>query len=357
MRVIQLIDALDFGDGVSNVVMQLKDLLDDLGIDNQIYSKWFDDRVAGFRKDIDKCRPGKDDLVLYHYSGKSSILEQAAGYSCRRLIYFHNMTPPKFFRVSNPEIYRNCVEGLEQLKENIQRFDGFWAVSPFNASDLISYGADPAETDVFPPYFDFERLENAPYDKKLLRLLQSEEPYILFVGRVSPNKRFEDILDAFENYYRYHDKNVKLYLVGNREQSSVYTDELYAQVGRMAAKDKVVFTGKVTEEELYAYYRGASAFLCMSEHEGFCMPLLEAQHFGIPTIGYAACAVPDTMGESGVLLYKKDPALTACLLDSVLHDEELRISIVEKQRENLEQYRRAAVRARLEILLQKWGVK
>ena len=309
MRVIQLIDALDFGDGVSNVVMQLKDLLDDLGIDNQIYSKWFDDRVAGFRKDIDKCRPGKDDLVLYHYSGKSSILEQAAGYSCRRLIYFHNMTPPKFFRVSNPEIYRNCVEGLEQLKENIQRFDGFWAVSPFNASDLISYGADPAETDVFPPYFDFERLENAPYDKKLLRLLQSEEPYILFVGRVSPNKRFEDILDAFENYYRYHDKNVKLYLVGNREQSSVYTDELYAQVGRMAAKDKVVFTGKVTEEELYAYYRGASAFLCMSEHEGFCMPLLEAQHFGIPTIGYAACAVPDTMGESGVLLYKKDPAL------------------------------------------------
>ena len=357
MRVLQLIDALDFGDGVSNVVMQLKGLLDDLGVENHIYSRWWDERVAEYRQDIDKCHPGKNDLVIYNYSGKSTILEQAAGYPCCRLIYYHNVTPPEFFRISNSEMYENCVEGLTQLKENIQRFDGFWAVSSFNAENLISYGADPAETDVLPPYFDFERLENASYDRKLLRQLQSAEPYILFVGRVSPNKKFEDILAAFENYYRYHDKNIKLYLVGNDEQNSDYTAELYAYVSCMAAKDKVVFTGKVTEKELFAYYRGAAAFICMSEHEGFCMPLLEAQFFNIPTIAYAAAAVPDTMGGSGVLLYKKDPAVVACLLDSVLHDEELRNAIIDKQQKNLEQYSRAAIKERLRALLQKWEVK
>ncbi len=357
MRVIQMIDTLNFGDGVGNVVMQLKGILDDLRIENQIYSKWWDERVADYREDIDKYRPMKSDLIIYNFAGKSMILEQVAGYPCRRLIYYHNVTPPEFFRACDPEAYKNCKEGLEQLKENLQRFDGFWAASPFNAMDLISYGADITETDVLPPYFDFEELENAPYDRKLLHQLQNGEPYILFVGRVAPNKRFEDILRVFENYYRYHSQNIKLYLVGDSAQKNDYTDALYAQVDQMTAKNQVVFTGKVTAKELYSYYRGASVFLCMSEHEGFCMPLLEAQHFGIPTIGYASCAVPDTMGGSGVLLYKRDYALIACLLDSVLHDERLRNSIIEKQGRNLKKYSRVAVRERLNTLLQKWGTE
>ncbi len=357
MRVIQLIDALDFGDGVSNEVISIQSLLNDIGIKNQIYSKWWDKKVANYTRGIEKCSPRGEDLVLYHFSGRSAILEVVAGFPCKRIIRYHNVTPPEFFRGTNPQIFQACKEGLRQIQENFQRFDGFWAVSPFNARDIISYGADPSEVDVFPNILDFSQMENQTYDKALLKRLKSEDPYILFVGRVAPNKCFEDILAAFENYYRYHDKNVKLYLVGNIEQSSDYAKKILRKLEHMSARSQVIFAGKVSDEELYAYYRGASAFLCMSEHEGFCRPLLEAQYFNIPIVAYSASAVPDTMGGSGVLLYKKDPALVACLLDSVLHDEELRDSIVEKQRENLEQYRRAAVRARLEALLQKWGVK
>ena len=208
-----------------------------------------------------------------------------------------------------------------------------------------------------PNILDFSEMEKQPFDKGLFDRLKKGEPYILFVGRVAPNKCIEDILDVFENFYCYHNRNVNLYLVGNAEQSSEYVSRIASKLDHLKSKNNVFLTGKISNEELYAYYRGASAFICMSEHEGFCRPLLEAQFFNIPIIAYSATAVPDTMGGSGILLYKKEPALAACLLDSILNDEELRATIIEKQQKNINQYRRAEVRARLETLLQKWGVK
>ena len=355
MRVIQVLDALDFGDGVSNDVIHLQELLAEIGIESRVYSKWWNERVADYTSDIEQYQPRRDDLVLYHFSGKSYILDQVIGYKCLRIVRYHNVTPPEFFLPDNLSAYAACKEGIQQIQKNIREFDGFLADSPFNAKDLICYGADSQTVDVLPIIFDFQRLKEVCINEALLQKLKRQGPYILFVGRVAPNKKQEDILEAFENYYRYYDQRARLYLVGNMEQSSSYTQDLFRRLNHMAAKEQVIFTGKVSEEDLYTYYRGASAFLCMSEHEGFCIPILEAQFFGVPIIAYDSCAVPDTMGKSGILLYQKDSAVTAYLIDAVMTDRELKNSVLECQRKNIELYQKAAMKERLVYLLKKIG--
>lgn len=353
MRIIQLLDALDYGDGVSNDVIHQHELLDEMGVENQIYSKWYNERVSNYTREIDTYRPEADDLVLYHFSGKTFIIDQVSEYPGKRILRYHNVTPPAFFKDSNPQAYQNCKEGLEQLCAHLGRFDGFCADSPFNRSDLISYGASLDAVDVLPIAMDLERLDSVRETPALAEQLR-KRPYILFVGRVAPNKCFEDILSAFETYYRYYDQETMLYLVGNCQQSDSYTASIMEQVSRLHAKEKIVFTGKVSDEDLYTYYRGASAFLCMSEHEGFCIPLLEAMVFDIPVIAYDSCAVPDTMGGSGILLRKKDPALTAGLLHELMTDASLRENILAKQRENVALYRHDAMKRRLSTLIEKW---
>lgn len=353
MRVIQMLDALDYGDGVSNDVIHIHELLNDLCIPNAIYSKWWNERVKSYTTLIDKYRYRPGDCIIYHFSGKSFILEQVANYPCRRMIRYHNVTPPNFFLKSNPEAATFCQEGLEQIQCNISRFDGAIADSRFNADDLLSYGANASYVKVLPIVFDFDKYRCT---KTILPLQQklSAAPYFIYVGRMAQNKCIEDILTAFEYYYRFHDSSAYLYLVGNNTQSPEYTEFLLRKHGQMLSKEHVIFTGKVSEEELLTYYRSAAASLCMSEHEGFCMPLLEAASFDVPVIAYDSCAVPYTMGNSGILLQKKDPALTAHLMDEVVHNSSLREGIIEKQRDNLINYSRESIKAQLKTLLCEW---
>lgn len=354
MRVIQVLDALDFGDGVGNDVLRLQELLTELGIKNQIYSKWWDERVKKYTTDIVHYHPQAEDLVLFHFSGKSYILDQVKRYPCPCVVRYHNITPPEFFLFDNPQAYIACTEGIQQIQDNIHFFDGFWADSAFNGKDLIRYGARRDAVNILPIVVDYQQMKEFSYNRKLLEQLQQDGPYVISVGRVAPNKKQEDILDVFENYFRYHDRQIKLYLIGNTDQSNTYMQKLLHKLEYMSGKERVVFTGKISEKDLYTYYRGASAFICMSEHEGFCIPLLEAQYFDVPVIGYDSCAVPDTMGKSGVLIHKKNPALTACILDSVLHDMKLRSLILKNQRENILKYQKETIKKKLKELLKRW---
>lgn len=351
MRVIQVLDALDFGDGVSNDVIHLHEMLDELQVENYIYSKWCHEKVQHYTNDIEKCNPKEDDLVLYHFSGKSFICDIVTSFPCKVIIRYHNITPPSFFKKSNPEGYRSCMEGLEQIAALMKKIPYVWGDSQFNCSDLISYGAKPANMRVLPIFMNLERLASAPSDEKLDCALKQGEKYILFVGRVVPNKCFEDILDLFECYYRFHNSATKLILVGNDACDQDYAREIKEKLDQLSCKQQVIFTGKVSDSQLYTYYRNATAFVCMSEHEGFCIPLLEAMYFHIPVIGYDSCAVPDTMGKSGVLVYKKDPAKIASLLNEICTDENLRSCIIAAQNKNVEYYLHDSMKEQLKQLL------
>ena len=351
MRVIQVLDALDFGDGVSNDVIHLHKMLDELQVENYIYSKWWNEKVQQYTNDIETCKPSENDLVLYHFSGKSFIDNIVTSFPCKIIIRYHNVTPPSFFEKSNLEGYRNCMEGLEQLVALIKKIPYAWCDSQFNCNDLISYGAEPTNMRVLPIFMDLERLASGSLDEQLDYTLKKGGKYILFVGRVAPNKCFEDILEVFECFHRFHDNTIKLFLVGNDTCDQKYSRAIKNKLAQLSCKQQVVFTGKVSDVQLYTYYRNASAFVCMSEHEGFCIPLLEAMYFHIPVIGYNSCAIPDTMGKSGVLVYKKDPAKIASLLNEILTDINLRSSIITAQSKNVEYYLHDSMKEQLKQLL------
>lgn len=354
MKVIQVSNSLDYGDGVSNDIIHISEMLSEMRVENQIYTKWHNDKVKKYTADIRDCWPEKDDLVVYHYASKSYVMDAIYRFPCKVLVRYHNITPPEFFIPDNMVAYRDCKEGIEELKKNIRMFDGYIADSPFNAHDLISYGADPQKVDVLPIVIDFDILDSRTSDRRLCQELENSAPYMLYVGRIAPNKRVEDVLDIFESYNRYFDKKAKLYVVGNMDQSNEYTKTILGRLKKMESKDHVIFTGKVSDEDLHSYFSCASVFLCMSEHEGFCIPILEAQYYNVPVVAYASCAVPDTMGESGVLLYKKDPHMTAYIIDRILKYESLRTAIIERQQKNLAKYQRFAVKEQLAEILKKW---
>ena len=251
MNVYQVMDALDYGDGVSNSVINTHLLLNKMRIKNQIYSKWWNDKVRQYTIGISKIKVQPEDIVIFHFSGKSQIIDLVKSLQCRRILCYHNITPPEFFKGINPVSYNNCLEGLQQLKESWQDFHYFCADSPYNKKDLISYGIPLSQIDVLPIMMNLERLDNIKYNFELYKSYPDDYT-ILFVGRVAPNKRFEDILDIFENLYRYHRQDVRLTLVGNFNDHRDYTCMLMDKLAGLKCKERVKFTGKVSFEDLYA---------------------------------------------------------------------------------------------------------
>jgi glycosyltransferase involved in cell wall biosynthesis len=166
---------------------------------------------------------------------------------------------------------------------------------------------------------------------------------VAFVGRIVPNKKFEDIIAAFTLYQRNYDQDAKLFLVGNYGKDDVYYRRLRDYVQELGVKN-VFFTGHISFAEILAYYRIADVFVCMSEHEGFCVPIVESMLFKTPIIAFDAGAVADTLGGGGILLKEKDPLLTAGLIDRVVRDGELREEILKGQRRQLSRFRFERIR-------------
>ena len=178
----------------------------------------------------------------------------------------------------------------------------------------------------------------------VLEVAQNTEKYkgkgtnILFVGRVVPNKRHEDVIAAFYLYQRYYNKNARLFLVGSFDDNDRYCRRLKAYIERLGL-DNVIIPGHIKFDEILGYFASADAFLCLSEHEGFCVPLVEAMLFKVPIVAYDSCAVGETMKNGGLLLKDKDLLETAGALDRVITDKGLREQIIGNQRERLEDFR------------------
>jgi glycosyltransferase involved in cell wall biosynthesis len=161
------------------------------------------------------------------------------------------------------------------------------------------------------------------------RLYGDDRTNLLFVGRIIPNKRIDDLIRVFAVYKRL-DPRSRLLLVGDTRGHERYYDRLQQLIRALAVKD-VVFTGHVDDDDLAAYYRVSHLFLCLSEHEGFCVPLQEAMHFGLPVLAYDTGAVRETLHGGGVLLLDKRPEEVAELIRLVLDDPELRGRVLATQ--------------------------
>jgi glycosyltransferase involved in cell wall biosynthesis len=157
---------------------------------------------------------------------------------------------------------------------------------------------------------------------------------IVFFGRIAPNKKQDDIIRIFDHYHRKFNPSSALYLIGQK-QIKPYVQELEELVQTLGLSDNVVFTGKITDKELNTYYRNADVFVCMSEHEGFCVPLVESMFFNIPIIAYDSSAIRDTLGDASILLQNKEAEPVSRLIDKVTKDRSFRQEIIEKQKKPL----------------------
>ena len=333
MRVVQLLPTVSCGDAVSNDALALEGVIAGMGLETAVYADIIDKRLpAGRVQSTGKLgRPDLRDVIIYHKSTGTELDKRLAGLDCRKLMIYHNITPPEFFRPYNTEAAALTAYGCEGLDRLRGRVDMCLAVSEFNKRGLIERGYT-CPIEVRPILIPFSDYDKEP-DERIMRHFGDGRTNILFVGRIAPNKHQEDVIKAFY-FYKKHDPDARLILAGSCAGFENYADRLKTYV-RALGLDGVVFTGHASFPEILAYYRTASAFLCMSRHEGFCVPLIEAMYFDVPVIALDAAAVGETLGGSGMLLSDSDPLFAAKVLERVLEDGELRSSIIEGQRRRL----------------------
>jgi L-malate glycosyltransferase len=306
-------------------------------------------RAAGYRSDIYSyeakdeykrlARPfasfsgpvGREPTwLLYHSSVGSPVADFVAARDEPLIVDYHNITPAPFFARWEPALAGALMKGRRQLAELEARADLGIADSAFNAQELTDLGY--AHTSVVPILLDVVELDSTPHDAatfdRLTDAKASGGADWLFVGRLAPNKAQHDLVKAFAAYRRLYDDRARLHLVGG-SSSHQYEMALTAFVDALDLGDAVEITGGVSAGVLTAHFETADVYVVASEHEGFCVPLLEAMHHRIPIVAYAATAVPETLGDAGLLLDAKDAYTIATAVQRVVTDAALRDQLVE----------------------------
>lgn len=287
-------------------------------------------------------------MLLFHYTTWSPTADALLALDRPVVLMYHNVTPPEFFAGLDPRAEAETRRGRALLARFAPRSPLAAARSTYSRADLIAAGFRRAE--VLPVRIDFARLDRA-CDDDLLRALRDGPPSVLTVGRVVPNKRHEDAIAAFAYYRARVAPDARLYCVGAHDEGGAYHRYLRSLIRRLGLGDSVRFTGQVPDEHRGAYYRGCRVYLTMSEHEGFCVPIVEAMHLGLPAIGFDASAVPETMGDAGVLIGRKRHDAIAEAIALLAGDTPLRARMIEKGRAHAARYAPAAVEARLARML------
>lgn len=332
-RVVQVVPVMSRGDAVSNDILALDEAVEKTGCAGYIWTRECADPLL--RSAVYCCeRPPRleeDDLAVFHMGMGSDMVEDFLALKCRKAFVYHNITPPAYFEPWNSAIARGCELGRKQTKKLVKACELCIADSAYNAEELTAMGArEPRVLPILIPFSDYD----APADEHTLKKYGDGRTNILFVGRVVPNKKFEDVIRAFALYQRVFDPAARLILAGGQETLPDYAGKLRGWVKALGARN-VVFTGKIPFAELLALYRTASVFLCMSEHEGFCVPLAEAMYFDVPIVARRCAAVGETLGESGLQLSTAEPEEAAAAIRALMSRDELRQSVLEKQRSRL----------------------
>jgi len=351
VKINQLLPGFAIGDAISNHARQLQQIARSMGAESVIYCepRHVHPDVEHLCEDYRRLpQPEAGDITIYHYSVGSPLTDFFRNLKGKRILVYHNITPHTYFEGIQDEKAKVLWEGREELRSLADVPDLALGVSEFNRGELEAAGF--RKTDVLPLILDSKKLSEKP-DRAILNRFGDGAANLLFVGRMAPNKKIEDLLKVFYYFRNTVNENSRLLLAGSLVGMDRYTSYLRALITILDLPD-VTFFNHVTDAELYALYRTASAFICMSEHEGFCIPLLEAMHFRVPVIAYAAAAIPETLAGRGVLVKEKNYAAIAELVGIILSDPALRNSIVEKQLTRLPAFSFEAVSARFQALIQ-----
>ena len=343
MRIVQLLADMQYGDAITDNALALKAAIESSGAESDIYAENIHPSLFEKVKNIADYKPA--DCVIHHFAIGSAVNEFVKKLDCRKILVYHNITPSHFFEGYNLKSELSCLEARVQLAKCREVYDAALAVSEYNRAELESFGFK--NTGVLPILYDYSRAAVFPRKSKITN--------ILFLGRIAPNKCQQDVIRAFYYYKKYFNKDANLYIAGAYGGMEKYLSELIHLAESLSVKD-VYFTGRLSYEQMYRLYSNTDLFLCMSEHEGFCVPLVECMHYGIPILAYSAAAIPETLADSGVLFSRKDYFAVAAMMNEILTNTELKNKIVSSQKKRLKDFSEEKIRTGLFEILKSCGI-
>ena len=347
-QVHQLLAALSYGDAISNEALAIQRHLRAAGFLSDIFAEGIHPRMSRLARPLWQYPQvsSPETVCLFHFSIGSAAARLAFHAPDRLVSIYHNITPARWFLGFHPHLAGLCHHGRRELAAFAPRTELALGDSEFNRRELEAAGY--RKTGVLPIVLDLD-LYRRPPSPVFRRLFDDGRTNVLFVGRIIPNKKIDDLIRVFALYQRAFQPRSRLLLAGDYRGHENYHHRL-RQMVRALGVEEVVFTGHVDDDDLLACYAAARVFLCLSEHEGFCVPLLEAMALEVPVVAFDAGAVAETLQGGGLLLKDKPPAEVAALLDRVAQDDGLRAGVLEGQRRALARVRDTDFRA---LLLQR----
>jgi glycosyltransferase involved in cell wall biosynthesis len=346
----QWLPAAHRGDAIGDGARRLRTLLRSLGHESELYALTIDDDLQHDVNPFDSPRSRRGDLTILHHALPSPMTAALMGLPRGRVVLYHNVTPAEFFAPYDPALFRLALLARQDLATLVGRVDLALGVSEYNRQELETVGFRP--TGVLPLAVDLSRITSAAARPALDKVLDDEFVNFLFVGRIAPNKKIEDHIRLAEHYKRYVDAHYRFIFVGRYDAVPRY----YATIRALMTEyrqlnERFVFTGPVSDEELAVFYRRAAVYISLSEHEGFCAPLLEAMAADVPVLAYAAAAVPETLGGAGVQFAPKDLEYAAELAGALAFDDDLRARVIAGQRRRLKDFSDDRIRGDLQAVL------
>lgn len=332
MKIVQILLGLSYGDGVSNCVLSIAKMLDVLGYSNSIITFRVDERIRNshiIEGDIDKpIVLDKNDIVIYHFSIGHILNYIVENLPYKKILVYHNVTIPEFYRGIDYQAMQLCLWGVCDASNTAGNYLKGIALSEFSKGNLIEMGWKAEDVSVLPVININDPVIEA--NSELVDKYDDDYVNILFTGRIAPHKKIENIIKVFCFYQKEYNPKSRLLLVGSNTAHKNYYQALEDYIQWLQV-DNVFFAGHVSNKDLESYYTVSDVFLCMSEHEGFCIPLVEAMKRKIPVVAYSAAAVPDTLGEAGVLVKTKDKKKIAGIIDQLISDSDYREQTVLSQ--------------------------
>lgn len=350
MIINQWVPAAHKGDAVGDSARRVRQMIRVAGHQSDIFALTIDETLQGDVRPFADPQARAGDVTIFHFALPSPMTAEFATLRGARILQYHNITPASFFAPYDPQLFRLASLGRQELGSLAGHVDLALGDSEFNRQELEALGFSP--TGVLPIAVDTARITTAPRTPSLEKILGDGLINILFVGRIVPNKRIEDHIRLAELYKRYVDSYYRFIFVGRYDGVSRYYHAIRALIVQYRMlPERFLFTGVVTDDELAAYYRWADVYLSLSEHEGFCVPLVEAMATDVPVLAYAAGAVPETLGGAGVLFAPKDLEFAAEMTGTLVYDRGVRAEVIEGQRRRLRDFALPRIEAQIREVL------
>jgi glycosyltransferase involved in cell wall biosynthesis len=339
------------GDATTNAMLLVQEFLTDFGFKSEVFAASVDPDLSSRIRHLSELRPGSDDLLLIHHGWFHTLYDQLAALRCRKALVYHSITPPKLLRNDQLAV-RYSLEAFHQITKFRDCIESSIAMSSYSARQLRQRGYE--NVTVIPFLKDFPGVRYAPH-RKAPYYDRSGVFRVLFVGRISPHKCQHQLVEFVNEVRSIHNAPVELVLVGHSEHGREYKAQIDRYIRDHELADCVVMTDSISDDELMGHYRAANAYVSLSEHEGFGVPLIEAMALDLPVIAYAAGGIPDAMGDAGILIRDKAPSTVLGHLRRLHEDRSFRSDLIRKQRQRVRWYGREHIESELQRWLEGIG--